>query len=1626
MKRLLTFLMVALLAMSMGYAQQSKSAKENETPATKSVTLPWTESFTGETFPPEGWNLHTLGYQYNTFMRASWGSYSDPGCAYHSSTYGGTARNNWLVSPAIQLPATGSYTLKFWTKFESTYSYESSTVCISTGSNDPTSSDFTVLKTWTQSEVGDLYNWTEFTLPLNAYLGQQIYIGFRYTAANGTNGFYWYLDDIKVSEPAVNDLGAVSVSGGAIAPTGVPAQYAVTVKNFGSATQTNYTVNLKKQDGTLLASVPGTAIAFGETKPYQLNWTPTTAENTNIYGEVVLSGDQDPSNDKTSNYPVLVYNGNITLPYTMGFEDSDLWQIWTNKSEVMGNSWSRYGYYDAYQGDYSMAHINNNTSTPANSWLFSPALSLNGTKAYKVSFYGKNAYEYYNDQKLALCATSAPSPEAVVGEPFWVNENVTETNYTKFEGIVSGLNGSHHFALHLFSGPGTSTFNVDNFRIEEVTSVKGAVTSSGSPLAGVIIEVTGLPNKAYTDATGNYVFGLEQLGTYTFKASKPGYSTDTKTVNVTSFNQTINFSITPSANYTVSGKVTGNDTGGAGLQGVAITISGYGDPHSAITNASGSFSIPGVFDGHTYTITATLAGRMPYSGEITLNGANLIHNITLNEICNPVSDVTVNTPSAATPNAVITWTAPVSGKGGEKSLTGYNVYRLLKGAPETEWTQIQTNISTLTYTDNNVWNTLPYGTYQYAVKAVYTGSVLSTAALSNDMLIRTSVTYTINITTNGGQIATGAYVTLKNQNGQSQYIYTGQAGATGITFNEVWKGTYDLTITLAGYQNYSTTGIDITQDNPAAHQAVLVEVLYPVPNTVFAEPNETLTEVKVSWEAPTGKSSRSLTGYDVYRVLGTESTLVAENTPNLFYNELATHLENGKTYHWEVKAVYSGNYQSAARYSNNIVWGSVSTVYVNISTNGGDPVTGAHVTLSHNTNTIYVYNQTITENNVVFKGVFKGSYTLNIELEGYQTYTTTVPVFDAITTLNPVVLIENMVTPFNLEVAEIGTCEHKFIWNKIKTADITVTTGNNYGDGTGFQMWLDETATLYGTPALPAIGAYQGYGTCSSVSQSTFDLFSHKVPEDAYLSCSTTPASNWVMGRSVTIQIPAGIYDYTFVYIRYGTLYSSNNANATCKDGTNDNFEFEAGKKYTFTCTNGWSDDFCMTVENGKNTRGKNFIGYKIYIDNVFVAMTLDPEYTFTDLPAGIHVAGVQGVYSSGVTEIVTFEFESTCTATLPTYTIEANSNNNAWGSVTGGNTFTKYETVTLTATAEEEYEFVKWTENGEVVSTENPFVFAAIADMNLVGNFMKTIIYYNIDATSNNSAWGTVTGGGKYEENTPVTLTANPAVGYEFVNWTENGEVVSTANPLQFSAEVNRTLVGNFKKTTYTIEGMPNNSAWGSVTGSGIYNYNVQVTLKGVPEAGYEVANWTENGEEVSTAASYVFTATANRTLVCNFAKIPELFSVTFNVVNKTTQEVITGAEITLNNVTQTGNYIFSDLAPETYTYTVKADLYQTVTKTVVVDGNKTVKVELDKLGIISNTLSGLELYPNPFYNEIRMSNPELVKSIVITDILGQKVNNVLFDGKKISTGDFTDGIYLITIESITGDKVVQKMVKK
>jgi len=139
-------------------------------------------------------------------------------------------------------------------------------------------------------------------------------------------------------------------------------------------------------------------------------------------------------------------------------------------------------------------------------------------------------------------------------------------------------------------------------------------------------------------------------------------------------------------------------------------------------------------------------------------------------------------------------------------------------------------------------------------------------------------------------------------------------------------------------------------------------------------------------------------------------------------------------------------------------------------------------------------------------------------------------------------------------------------------------------------------------------------------------------------------------------------------------------------------------------------------------------------------------------------------------------------------------------------------------------------------------------------------------------------------------TATANP--GFGFNGWYVNGELVSTANPYQFTnIQSDMNIVAKFNSLAASVltcsvkpgcEGMGTVtvSPEGTVSGnSHMLTTGTSVTLKATPATGHEFVRWEDGtGTTVSTNSSYTFTIMNDMTLYAVFQKLenynPDLIS--------------------------------------------------------------------------------------------------------------------------------------------------------
>ena len=227
----------------------------------------FSENFDAATSLPAGWteyNVDGLTPATNmSFMGASAWVVRTSADAGHGKVMTSTSwytptgtSNDWLVTPAIAIPATGDFAFEYDVKAQDASFPDGYQVYISTTGN--TVADFTAPAVFQTSAAAPA--WTEKSINLAAYLGQTIYVAFR---NNSTDKFLLYIDNVVVRELPALDAKVNSVTLTRYAAVNTNNTLKVSVANRGLQPITTLEINWN--DGADHIATINTNIAPGAT-----------------------------------------------------------------------------------------------------------------------------------------------------------------------------------------------------------------------------------------------------------------------------------------------------------------------------------------------------------------------------------------------------------------------------------------------------------------------------------------------------------------------------------------------------------------------------------------------------------------------------------------------------------------------------------------------------------------------------------------------------------------------------------------------------------------------------------------------------------------------------------------------------------------------------------------------------------------------------------------------------------------------------------------------------------------------------------------------------------------------------------------------------------------------------------------------------------------------------------------------------------------------------------------------------------------------------------------------------------------------------------------------------------------
>ena len=203
-------------------------------------------------------------------------------------------------------------------------------------------------------------------------------------------------------------------------------------------------------------------------------------------------------------------------------------------------------------------------------------------------------------------------------------------------------------------------------------------------------------------------------------------------------------------------------------------------------------------------------------------------------------------------------------------------------------------------------------------------------------------------------------------------------------------------------------------------------------------------------------------------------------------------------------------------------------------------------------------------------------------------------------------------------------------------------------------------------------------------------------------------------------------------------------------------------------------------------------------------------------------------------------------------------SSNDTMGSVLGSGEYSYGAVAVLTATPNDGYQFISWND----ANTDNPRMMTLVRDTAFVAIF-EEIPIYTITVISANDSMGTVLGGGAYEADLQVTITATAEENYHFVSWNDG----DTNNPRIITLTGDTTFIAYFALNNYTATVISANDSMGTVSGGGTYEAGSQVTITATAAEGYRFVSWNDG----DTNNPRIVTLTGDTTFIANFERITD-----------------------------------------------------------------------------------------------------------------------------------------------------------
>ncbi|MCL2065520.1 MAG: choice-of-anchor J domain-containing protein [Candidatus Cloacimonetes bacterium] len=611
-----------------------------------------------------------------------------------------------------------------------------------------------------------------------------------------------------------------------------------------------------------------------------------------------------------------------------------------------------------------------------------------------------------------------------------------QTTFTGQNKSIRNIDFDHIDFDNLF--PGFVTEYIPNtkftFQTAGLGGLSGVVTHNALPISGAEISVEGSNIRRITGDDGTFDFPFLPVGFVTIHVKAQGFQDIERHVSIIE-DETVeeNISMTPRPTVNVSGTVIASDTG-VGLAGGLISLTGYADYEQIYTNAQGQFTIPAVFANMDYILSISRDGYITHTQSLEVGVTDLtIPAITLIERpLRPRNVIATSTDS----EVLLSWEAPgeneirISQGVQDWGIDGIGTGSVIDFSVAHRFTQAQLSalgVQNGDLTRVSIFIGERYATYTIKVWTGGSDNPLNAGTLiyEGPEIPGTDITmYRWNDFDLFAPIAIPAEGELwigyqiKAQTGFPAGIDEGPEnnGFGNLLFIEgEWNTLYGINpnfyannFMIRGYvtsaeglgnrRNSVILSASESQEiSPASTKSITPSWQNANKTPIIRGSNgewntfmNTMSDSSSSILVET-KDDRAFENYRIFRVplnsMFDESTwipiadgITGYNYTDGTWNEIPT-----GEFKYVVQSVYTNDNVSNPAFSNTIWKNMLSMMDLVINTYDSGVVNGAVVRLvNNNGNPEHIYQQTATQNRVVFPQVWHGNYTLSVELQGYQ------------------------------------------------------------------------------------------------------------------------------------------------------------------------------------------------------------------------------------------------------------------------------------------------------------------------------------------------------------------------------------------------------------------------------------------------------------------------------------------------------------------------------------------------------------------------------------------------------------------------------------------------------------------